>query len=250
MNFKHKSLWLVSVAQMLVVALNLSCGSPAAKRSDSNVVASVSQNSASNKTPNNSQTLSSQPQEKDPSSIRSLDFKNFTYPWYPSYLKAPHGSREVSLRDGKFEIAEDKQAGIDNLILELDNVSYADLTKDDKKEAIVTIAGIETFNSFLNCIFIYAVGDGKQRLLWRHQTGDRADGGLRRVAVEDHTLVIEQYTRSEGDGGLCCPRKFIRSYYSWNGRGLKKMSSKKLSNEYENARFLGYPDQSADKSPN
>lgn len=225
------SISLVLCMVQAVAVLNVSC-TAGGTRSNSYSVPSGPKSSP--------QALPS-PTQKQTSPIRDVDFKNFTYTWYPIHLKAPHHSRKVSLRDGKFEVVENKQAGIDNLILELDDVSYVDLTGDGREEAIVPIAGIETFNSFLNGIFIYTVEEGGPRLLWHHETGDRADGGLRRIAVEDRTLVIEQYARSEGDGGLCCPKKFIRSYYRWNGEHFGKIKSETLPNEYDNARFLGYP---------
>jgi hypothetical protein len=179
-------------------------------------------------------------QETDQNGIRKVDFKNFKYSWYPSYLKPAQGKREISLRDGKFEIERDEQHGIDNLILELQDVSYVDLAGDGKEEAIVTIGGIAIFNKFVDSIFIYALEGNVPVLLWQHETGDRADGGLRRISVQKRMLTIEQYVGSEGDGGLCCPTKFVRTDYTWNGNRVEKIKSETLTNEYKTAEFLGY----------
>jgi hypothetical protein len=183
-------------------------------------------------------------QNKRSGLIQDVDFKNFTYPWYPSYLKSPSSVREVTLRDGKFEIDEDERTGIKNLNLELEDSSFVDLTGDNREEAIITIAGPSIFNRFVGCVFVYSMKSERPALLWQHETGDRAEGGLRRIAVKDQILVIEEYTRSAGDGGLCCPKKFVRSYYRWNGEKLKNIKSKTLPSEYDNAQFLGYPDDS------
>jgi hypothetical protein len=173
--------------------------------------------------------------------VRSIDFKNFTYPWYPSFLKPPTGVRELRLQDGKFEVDEDKLAQIANFIVELEDVSYVDLLGTGEEQAIVTLSGIETFNSFVGNVFIFGVQKNKPVVLWQHEIGDRADGGLRRIAVEDRVLVVEQYQRTVGDGGLCCPKIFVRSYYKWNGDQFQKTKSATMPNDYGNARFLGYP---------
>lgn len=180
-------------------------------------------------------------QEAEQNGIRQVDFKNFNYPWYPSYLKPPQGKRQISLRGGKFEIERDEQQGIDNLVLELQDVSYVDLANDGKEEAIVTVGGISIFNKFVDSIFIYAFERNVPLLLWNHETGDRADGGLRRISVQNGMLSVEQYVRSEGDGGLCCPTKFVRTDYTWNGNRFEKIKSETLPNDHKNAEFLGYP---------
>lgn len=172
--------------------------------------------------------------------IRSVDFKNFPYPWYPSFLKPPAGKSQVMLSEGKFEIERDERQGFDNLALELQDVSYVELIGGDEEQAIVTVGGISVFNRFVDCIFIYAIKGNTPVLLWKHETGDRADGGLRRVVVESGNLMLEEYARSEGDGGLCCPKIFIRSNYKWSGTQFEKISSATFPNEYKTAEFLGY----------
>lgn len=236
------SLFVLCTAEVIAM-LTLSCGAQGTAggtRSDAHSPSTQTANSSS------LQPSPSPTQNKEPSAIRDVDFKNFTYPWYPSFLKS--SSREVPLRDGKLEIEEDRQAGIGNLSLELADVSYVDLKADGKEEAIVTVAGITGVNRFVGSVFIYAIEKGKPNLLWHHETGDRADGGLRRIAVDSGTLILEEYARSEGDGGLCCPKKFIRSHYKWNGNHFEKIRSAMLPNEHKTAEFLGYAtDQSVGK---
>jgi hypothetical protein len=231
------------------ILINVSCkiGSTAnGVRNDSNVV--VSQNSPSNQP---AQSPSSQTQARshqEPfSSIRDIDFKNVTYPWYPSYLKTPDDRRELKLQNGGFDIKEDMQTGVRNLHIELENVTYADIARDGREEGIVTLGGVSIFNRFVGAVFVYTIENGKMKLLWQQETGDRADGGLRRMAFDGRTLIIEKYARSEGDGGLCCPTKFRRSYYELRGQQFNRIKSEVLPNEYDYAKFLGYPDPSADK---
>ncbi|MGH9962554.1 MAG: hypothetical protein ACREBC_36475 [Pyrinomonadaceae bacterium] len=136
---------------------------------------------------------------------------------------------------------EDIQTGLRNLHVELENVTFTDMAGDGQEEAIVTLGGVSIFNRFVGAVFVHAIENGKLRLLWQQETGDRADGGLRRIALAGRTLIIEKYARSQGDGGLCCPAKFIRSYYQLSGQQFKKVKSELILSEYDYAKFLGYP---------
>jgi hypothetical protein len=182
------------------------------------------------------------PVQNQLNTLRDVDFKNFSYPWYPSFMEST--AREVSLQNGEFERPENPGAGIANLSLKLSDVSFVKLRDEDKDEAIVTVIGIAGVNRFTGAVFVYAIENGKTTLLWQHETGDRAEGGLRRIAVENRTLLLETYARSEGDGGLCCPNIFIRSIYQYRGGRFEKISTQRLRNENKNAAFLGYPSSS------
>jgi len=161
------------------------------------------------------------------SSIRQVNFKDFTYPWYPSFLTPPLDSREVTLRNGKFAVEEDQSKGIRFLTLELDDVSYENLTGDSSEQAFLYIQGIAVMNRFVGCLFIYDFTNGRPRLIWQYETGDRADGGLRKAEVKDQTLIIDQNVL-EGGEGLCCPKKFIRRYFKWNGEEFRIVKSEVL----------------------
>ena len=175
-------------------------------------------------------------------SIRAVDFKNFTYPWYPEGYEPPHEGRKAVLRDGEMRVDAIPSKKIENVWLTLDNVSYSDLTGDGKEEAIVTVGGVTTFNSGVACILVYTMMEESPKLLWLHETGDRAYGGLRRLRVENNDLVVEQYNSKFGvnETPACCPKEFIRSYYRWDGEQFQKIKSEAMPNEYDNAKFLGY----------
>ena len=151
------------------------------------------------------------------------------------------------MRDGEMKV--DAASNIDRLRAGLPNVSYADLTGDGKEEAIITVVTNFDPNGSVACIFVYTLRGGEPKLLWSHETGDRADGGLRSIKVEGFDLVVEQYDikfdsakgRYEEGTALCCPKRFIRSHYRWDGEHFEKSKSETLPNEYDNARFLGYP---------
>ena len=68
---------------------------------------------------------------------------------------------------------------------------------------------------------------GNPQLLWAFETGDRADGGLKRVFAENGELLVELHGKDkiigrnlyEDDGadtGDCCPAHFTRTRYTWS----------------------------------
>ena len=157
--------------------------------------------------------------------IRSIDWKNFTYPWYPADTNPPYRSRKITLVRGEFIVYANPGKKIENLSMSFANAKYSDLTGDGREEAIVTISGTETFNSFTGCIFVYSLKRGKLSLIWQHEIGDRGIGGLKDLKVVDRNLVIEQYN------GRCpgCMERFRRSYYRWDGRRLRKIKSQTVA---------------------
>ena len=241
------------LAQVVLALSASSCNtsSNGAGRNASDVPAASPSASTSNATSRSPQ-MPARPTPNLPSSpIREVDFKNFTYPWYPCGYPAPHGERKITLRDGEMKV--DAVKNIDRLRAGLPNVSYADLTGDGKEEAIVTVVTNFDPNGSVACIFVYTLKSGEPKLLWSHETGDRADGGLRSIRVEGFDLVVEQYdikfdwakgSYEEGTA-LCCPKRFIRSHYRWDGEHFEKSASETLLNESKTVEFLGYPsDQS------
>jgi hypothetical protein len=239
---------------MLLFFLQISCYQDEARNNNqlnSSQNHEVNAGSGENKKSNSSSKDSNQKSDL----IRAVDFRNFTYPWYPTGYVPPHGKRTTILQDGKIIVEKDAKKNIENVYLSLANVFYTELTGDDQEEAVVTISGVVTFNSGAGCVFIYTLRDERPKLLWKHEIGDRADGGLRSLRIENKNLVIEEYEikfdysegRYEDGTGLCCAKRYVRSYYSWNGKRFRKIKSDVLANEYGDARFLGYPSDFKDK---
>ncbi len=234
------------IAQVVLALTTVSCDtrSSGAGRNNSASVPTASPSPSMSIVKNPTQVIAN-PSPASP--IRKIDFKNFTYPWYPTDYTPPHGERKITLRDGEMKV--DAAKNTDRLWASLANVSYADLTGDGKEEAIVTVTTNFDPNGSVACIFVYTLRSDEPKLLWSHETGDRADGGLRSLRVEGFDLVVEQYDikfdRAKGSyeegTALCCPKRFIRARYSWDGEHFAKSKSETLPNEYDNARFLGYP---------
>ena len=228
------------------LALALASCSSTVPTDNSQTANSIVQVSSSQNT-SSPQNRSVVPQTKNETTqpIRSIDFRNFTYPWYPSDTRPPYKNRTITLKDGEFQIDATLARKIENLWITFGNASYSDLTGDGSDEAIVTIGGIETFNSGTGCIFIYQMNGSVLKLLWKHETGDRAAGGLRSIRVTDGDLVVEQYDMDlKKETGLCCPKRYVRTSYRWTGKEFRAISREILPNEFENAKFLGYPSNS------
>lgn len=230
---------------LTITITTTSCNTSGAGRSSPPIVPAASQSPSTNNVKSPAAQVTAGPSPSSP--IRKIDFKNFTYPWYPTDYPPPHGERKITLRDGEMKV--DAPRNIDRLRAGLANVSYADLTGDGKEEAIVTVVTNFDPNGSVACIFVYTLRSNEPKLLWSLETGDRANGGLRTLRVEGFDLVVEQYDikfdwakgRYEGGTALCCPKRFIRSHYRWDGEHFEKSKSETLPNEYKNAEFLGYP---------
>ncbi len=244
-NDVGRLVWFLCLAQALLVLTATSCSTSGAGRNNSLIVPTASQSPS----PDNIKSPPQATATPSPlSPIRKFDFKNFTYPWYPTGYTPPRGERKITLRNGEMKV--DSVKNTDRLWASLANVSYADLTGDGKEEAIATVTTNFDPNGSVACIFVYTLRGNEPKVLWSHETGDRANGGLRSLKVEGgFELVVEQYdikfdsakgSYEEGTA-LCCPKRFIRSRYRWDGEHFEKSKSETLPNEYDNARFLGYP---------
>ena len=185
-------------------------------------------------------------------SIRAVDFRNFSYPETEG-LHTPHSrKRSFKLKDGALPETRDKQGFVDGMGIYLSSVSYGDVTGDGQEEAIVTMSIVTGGSALPNIVYIYTLKGSKPRLLWAFDTGDRADGGLRRVKAENGRLLVELYgngkilgkdlgAEDKTNRGACCPTFFTRARYKWTGNGFRLASKPKvLPNPTQNASSIKY----------
>ncbi|MDQ1638476.1 MAG: hypothetical protein QOF62_1815 [Pyrinomonadaceae bacterium] len=164
-------------------------------------------------------------ERKNVSGIRAIDFSNFTYPWLRDLGKP---TESFTLRGGKYEATND------NVPMQMFSVVYGDVTGDGQEEALVALDVIvEGGSAAPNVIYIYATEGTKPKLLWAFATGDRTDGGLRRVYPENGMLVVELYGRGKiigtdlfADDGTSAlrplPFYYTRARYRWNGAKFQR----------------------------
>ncbi len=223
---------------MLLVLVNASCGNKHARQ----VSAGGSINGVVAKSlPTPAPTASGAPS----SPIRAISFRDFTYEWYPQWDLMLSKRKEFTLRDGKVEVEIPKHSN-EPYVFELANVSYGDVTGDGEEEAIITIEMQVKGNAKPYAVFVYTLTNSRPKMLWVHETGDRADEGLRNVYISKEGLVIEQYNADKliSDDGeetkvaLCCPKTFTRTHYAWRENRFQKSSEETLPNEHQDARVL------------
>jgi len=92
-------------------------------------------------------------------------------------------------------------------------VIFADLTGDDKPEAVVRIASGGTAGDVAYAVFAYRDGKLTALLTVRPETGRV------QVAVEGGVLKETQPLYGPEDP-LCCPSRLQNTYYRWDGQAL------------------------------
>ncbi len=170
------------------------------------------------------------------SPLGKFDFKNFTY-------KLPRGWQnaegEITLENGKSPVSLDEEER--KIGASFVTTKFADATGDGVDEAFIIIK-LETGGSAIpQMVYIYGWKENEPNLLWYFRTGDRADGGLKDIRVENGNLVIEIYGQdryilgevetakiTNDEEQICCPTHFTRSSYKWNGSNFR-LEGKRLT---------------------
>ncbi len=185
------------------------------------------------------------------SPLSSFDFKNFTYP-LPRGWQNPDGT-DLTLTDGKRlpiskfvtdDMEDDEKAearALRRIGMSYVTTRYLDVTGDGQDEAIVILKVETTGNAIPQLVYVYEWKDDKPELIWNFRTGDRADGGLKDLRIENGEVVIELFgqdrfllgetetSKITGDEEqLCCPTFFTRTFYKWNGRNFQ-LQKKRLT---------------------
>ena len=185
------------------------------------------------------------------SPIAKFDFKNFTY-------VLPHGwqnpdSSEITLTNGKLapvfvatneEMSDEEKADLKSkrrIGMSYVTTKFLDVTGDGQDEALVILKVETTGSAIPQLVYVFTWKDDKPELLWPFRTGDRADGGLKDLRVENSELVVELYGQdrfvlgqtetgkiTDDEEQLCCPTFFTRSRYKWNGKSFL-MQAKRLT---------------------
>ena len=165
-----------------------------------------------------SQQVATERQALSNQSIRSVDFADFTF---PQLGELRNSGKTFTLRSGELKPTRDKNSIVEEMGVTLQSIAYGDVTGDGGEEAMVVLSMVTGGSAIPHATYIYASEDGKPKLLWAFSTGDRAEGGLRRVFAEKGELVIEQYSpvNSKGD---CCPTLFTRARYKWKDKHFEQ----------------------------
>jgi hypothetical protein len=162
------------------------------------------------------------------SSIRKVDFKNFSYPQTGEY-------EGFKIKDGTKNPKKDEDGA------KLQNIEYGDVTNDGIEDATIDISPLMDGNCQCEMVFVYTIKNNKHKLLWNFDTWDRAEGGFKKAYAENGNLVVETFGDNifendkwnfnfpkEGAGGLCCPTKFTKIVFKWNGAKFVPFGERQL----------------------
>ncbi len=190
------------------------------------------------------------------SPLGTFDFKNFTYPLPRGWQHADgdeltliNGRLDPTFRNIDEEMSPEEKSerrAERRIGMSYVTTKFLDATGDGSDDAAV-ILKIETGGAAIpQLVYLYEWKDGKPELLWNFRTGDRADGGLKDLRIENGELVVELYGQDRfllgevetgkitGDEEqLCCPIFFTRTRYKWNGKNFL-MQKKRLTYSVEN----------------
>jgi hypothetical protein len=157
---------------------------------------------------------------KSDSLIGSFDFKNFTYPLPRGWQDAD--GMDITLENGKRRLTEDK------IGMEYVTTKFFDVTGDGEDEALVILKVLTGSITIPQNVYIFEWKEGNPELIWHFRTGDRADGGLKSIYMEDGELVVELFGRDRylfnqmetsqivgDDQQLCCPTHWTRTRYKF-----------------------------------
>lgn len=148
--------------------------------------------------------------ETTTSTVRSVDFANFTY--HGEYI-SPSEPKSFTLSEGKAVVGETQ--------IRLAYLDYGDVTGNGNEEAIVVLAPLLTGSATPLVTYIFALKNGNPEPLFAFSAGDGTSGGLRRAYAENGRLIVERFSRNNSKGD-CCPTQYKRSVYSWDGIRFKQ----------------------------
>lgn len=173
--------------------------------------------------------------------IGSYDFRNFVYPLPRGWQDTD--SKEVELKDGirPISMPEEKKDRDKKIGLLYLTQKFFDIDSDGKDETAVILQVQTGGASIPHLVYIFKEKEGKPELIWYFRTGDRADGGLKNIYVENGLLTIELYGQdryitgqvetsriSADEAQICCPTHFTKSQYKWDGRSFR-LKGKRLT---------------------
>ena len=160
--------------------------------------------------------------------IRAVDFRNFTFRWYPRWADTPRQGRKITLTNG--EMNTDFNYGKEPrrfYLMDEDPIGYGDLTGDGNDEAVVTLGIISSGTDRPGVVFVYTMARGKPERLFARETGDRWDYGYHSATIRNGELIIERYKpviivyRGQNHD-MSASNFYIRERYKWNGRRFRK----------------------------
>src|ERR1700722_8795816 len=163
-------------------------------------------------------------------SIRQIDFRNFTYAWDTPSNGVPETVRwitsspksHIETSDGIHHFYSEAEVDFERRfapLVSVDSIVYGDLIGDGDEEAVVSLNYSTGGTANWDYLYVYTLKSGAPALLGRMETGSRGYGGLIKAAVENGLLVIDIADKDRRVGD-CCSEGYIRLRYRWQRGGF------------------------------
>jgi len=224
---------------LLLIILWCRCRSSSSNRPSTinteHVVTNTSSPTTSNVVNESETELVKEKSKQVPESFKHTDFKNFSYGRY----QFPGRARTMNLRLGGGE-REYELKTYDRGAFFLHNVYYADVTHDQRPEAIVLIwhvsCGGASCDGGSGLIYIYEASRNKLRRIWQYETGSLAYGcGLKSLTSAKGNVAMELFgrcknpAREDSGSGKFIIADTTQLNFRFNGKRLIKTSMKFVS---------------------
>jgi len=163
------------------------------------------------------------------STIRQVDFKNFTYPlrghllghdrlqWLTTDVHPQRKPIHLFKGEDITKASSFVMDGHEYIQWEgftFQSVNFADLTGDGQDEAIVVLHYLTGGTQTTDYVYIYSFAAGKPKLLSYFHAGSRAYSGLCKVIGNHGELVVDLFD-PEKRSGDCCSSGIVRTRYKW-----------------------------------
>lgn len=156
--------------------------------------------------------------KENESPMAKVDFKNFSYPL--EIGAKDEMEKSLTLKDGKLEKTKEANGA------ELGKIQYADLTGDDKDEAIVEVGITGEKDAESDAVYVYTLENDKPKLLWNFETKGGEANGIKEITAKDGKLLVEMFgdvkftkdgfemvdSKKEAKG------KVTKTEFKWNGK--------------------------------
>jgi len=169
--------------------------------------------------------------------IRSIDFKNFSFPWDDDVAAAPSErvtpwhwidsvpQSRIRVVNGVRHFRKPNQSRLErehSPLLRVNSVIYGDLDGNGEEEAAVHLNYSTGGTANWDYLYVYKFARGDPRLMGILQSGSRGYGGLARTSIQGGMLVLD-FADPERLAGDCCSEGYIRVRYRWkNGSFIEE----------------------------
>jgi hypothetical protein len=161
---------------------------------------------------------------KAQSTIRKVDFKNFTY-----NLSCGSADKKSSLtvKSGEFRGNKKSIGTGETVYLKIYEVKFGDFDGDKKEEAVVLYSCSSGASYVYFRGLVFKMKNRKPTFLTDIEGGNKGDGGFHEVRIAKNQLIVERYQLPQA-GSPCCPAFIETTRYNLKGNRLVPIGRKSV----------------------